>query len=139
VTTIDPVTKDALVGARLVLAALVVALTYLSWLVLWGMEGSLQGLADLFGHHVTISFAQRFGDVWQFIFGGMAVSLIAALFASPKWSRRLAFAWLASLVTLAINGRVVFGPLDPSWLPILLILFAAGIFVWIHRIARRAA
>jgi hypothetical protein len=129
------INRDAILGARIVIAALVAALTFLGWLMLWGIEGSLHGL---FTHHEP-TIAERFGIIWQFILAGLAVGLIGALFISPGWSRRFAAAWFAALIALAVDGHLVFGPLDVWWLPMLLIVLAGGLLVWVNHVARRAA
>jgi hypothetical protein len=138
-TTDRTIREDRQLGVRFLMGLCVAAVTYFAWGVLWVIGSAALGLASLFGPHHSVTRAERFGGVWQWVVAGFAIALICTLLGAPRYSRLMGIGWFLAIAVLAVNGILLPGRFEPTLGPLFPVIIAAGLLVWTHRAAQRAA
>jgi hypothetical protein len=126
-------------GARLLLALCVAAVTCLAWYVIWVLGTPRERPASIFIAYPPVSSAERFGAVWQWVVASVAIALICTLVSVPRYSRLMGMGWLLSIALLAVNASMSLGHFRPNLALLFPVILAAGLLPEIHRAATRAA
>lgn len=78
----------------------------------------------------------RLFDFWQWVVITSAGALLLFLVLGSRFTRLAAITWFASAVALAVLSSVIG---DLNWTVPLSIALTGAVFLWIKRLARRAA
>ncbi len=130
--------SDTRFATRLIAAVAVGIVTYVAdRLLLAGVLSA--GFAGGPLHPVRARFNfldYRLLDFWQWVVITSAGALVLFLVLGSRFTRLAAIAWFASAVALAILSSIVG---DLNWTIPLSIALTGAVFLWINRLARRAA
>ena len=127
----NPLPSSTPIAMRVVLAALVVVISYLGWFALWVGPGVGESLAYLFKTPPPPTLLDRAGSYWQWVVCGASVMLVAALLVFSVRLRLLPLVWASSLGVLALASVAKFGFQWTS--PVVLVV--AGLMAWALRAA----